>query len=92
MLSKVHQKRLLYVARALREDPDPENFTMYGETLCVGERSDSSYDSDRSLEHFGINHEEAEKLFGAQGCGGARTSKAAARYIERFVARKARAK
>jgi hypothetical protein len=36
-------------------------------------------------DHFGINGVQALYLFGPQGCGGARTPKQAARYIERFV-------
>jgi hypothetical protein len=41
------------------------------------------------VEHFGLDEEQAEELFGGHGCGNAKTPKAAARYIERFVARQA---
>lgn len=40
------------------------------------------------LEHFGIDEDEAEELFGPAGCNWAGTPDAAARYIETFVARK----
>lgn len=37
--------------------------------------------------HFGIDEEQSEELFGCDGCGGARTPIEAARYIEKFVKR-----
>jgi len=39
-------------------------------------------------EHFGMTSEEVEDIFGAEGCGGAKTTKAAIRYIERFIAKR----
>lgn len=152
-MNKTQEKRLLNVARALRESPAPEKFTMsmlvhdfvegkdpngfcgtpacalghyaargdlqklmkvqisftkddysaeggyteaeivysgdkknnYGQRLC-------GIDDDVVCEHFGIDEEDACELFEAGGCGGATTPKAAAKYIERFVARKLKAK
>jgi hypothetical protein len=52
----------------------------YGSEVC--------FEDDELTEHFGIDTEDAEDLFGPSGCGGARTPKAAAKYIERFVAEK----
>jgi len=40
------------------------------------------------LDHFGIEYPEAGELFGGNGCGGAKTVKQAAKYIENFVKRK----
>lgn len=41
--------------------------------------------------HFGLDgDEEIEELFGHAGCGGAKTTKQAANYIERFIVRKLR--
>jgi hypothetical protein len=59
--------------------------------LCnsVGERI--NHTRPEVLEHFGINVVEADELFSSAGCGAAKTGKQAARYIERFVARKRRA-
>jgi hypothetical protein len=37
---------------------------------------------------FGLRHAEADELFWAGGCGGARTAKQAAKYIQKFIARK----
>lgn len=42
-------------------------------------------------DHFGISLEEADLLFGEDGCGGARTAKEAALFIKRFVAKKLKA-
>jgi|SRR5882724_1156057 len=39
-------------------------------------------------EHLGITSEENGSLFGASGCGNAKTVEEAARYIEAFVERK----
>jgi hypothetical protein len=38
------------------------------------------------LEHFGIEEDEAEELFGAYGCDDAKSEESAASYIERFIA------
>jgi len=46
------------------------------------------YKSIEVLDHFGINHDEAEELFSCTGCGSAQTPIEAAKYIENFVARK----
>lgn len=40
--------------------------------------------------HFGISESEVLELFDFDGCGEAKTTKGAARYIERFVKRKAK--
>ncbi len=37
-------------------------------------------------EHFGIDENQFQALFGGAGCGGAQTVEQAAEYIERFVA------
>lgn len=42
----------------------------------------------RVLDHFGIDVKEADELFSAHGCGGARTPEQAATYLEDFAARK----
>jgi hypothetical protein len=132
-MNKVHQKRLLNVAKALRESANPEAFTMewfvHGDTeqrdqgrvspfscgtpacaighyaarrdlqrelkIVVREGDAEVVDSRRLPatcwsvhEHFGVTPDESRDLFAYAGCGGAKTPKAAARYIERFVARK----
>lgn len=46
----------------------------------------SGYDD--ATNHFGIDPGEADEVFGVNGCGRAKTTKSAALYIERFVARK----
>lgn len=40
----------------------------------------------KTLEHFGINNDQENNLFGLRGCAEARTPIEAAEYIERFVA------
>lgn len=42
------------------------------------------------LEYFGIDGFDFEALFGTEGCGRAKTTKAAAQFIERFVARRSK--
>lgn len=49
-----------------------------------------SIDDNDLEDYFGINWIEVERLFGADGCGGAKTPVAAAKFIERFVAKKIR--
>jgi hypothetical protein len=46
------------------------------------------WDDGHLPEHFGLTHSELEELFGGDGCDNARTALQAARYIERFVAKK----
>jgi len=137
-LTKRQAKRLLNVARALRESPKPKAFSMVdyvwnrenaynhecGTPQCAlghyGSRTDLQrliapkyawayfgneksemvhanlvYRDDQQIvlsywdteikEHFGIDADEAEELFGWGGCDNAKTPKQAARYIERFV-------
>lgn len=51
-----------------------------------GKRSgDIGIDSPAVQEHFGIDFDEADELFGYCGCDGARHPEEAARYIESFV-------
>jgi hypothetical protein len=40
------------------------------------------------VKEFGLSREELYELFGAVGCGGAKTAKQAAKYIRKFIARK----
>ena len=127
-MKAIHRKRLLNVAKALRESKDPFAFDMtlfghdcgtpacalgtYGarrdlqrtlflkrfRSRILGERvwiADSrgrsiGYDSPAVFGHFGISADDADELFSSSGCGGARSPVHAARYIERFVARKDR--
>lgn len=135
-MNAVQRKRLLNVAKALRESPEPKAFTMgafcdyfcgtpacalghyasrrdlqrvlrvqqvaeyYNEEtgksepwfeMCNNEGYITGYDDEAAvLGHFGITVEESDELFGSEGCGDAQTPKQAARYIERFVARKER--
>ena len=140
-MTKVQKKRLLNVARALRESKRPKLFKMdyyvYGEWFysfmtpeefktevefcgtpaCALGHYASRTDLQRLLqvektsgrehpdakmvfrsngvpadifdrevqEHFGLDEEESEELFGSHGCDDARTPVQAARYIERFV-------
>lgn len=49
---------------------------------------DASYDDLDLRTHFEINYEEAEELFGAEGCVCAKTPEQAAAYIEYFIERK----
>lgn len=52
-------------------------------------RFDASTPTDIAYQnHFGIGPFEAEDLFEFNGCGGATTPLAAAKYIEKFVSRK----
>lgn len=125
----MNKDRLLAVARALRESPAPEKFTMeeygYGcnTPACAfghyAARADLQgafaldkdgwpilvngpavyYPSPVVLRHFGITGDEAAELFAGPefdddgeavrdgGCGGAKTARAAAEYIEEFVRR-----
>lgn len=114
-MKALYRKRLLNVARALRESRNPDEFTMEkthhecGTPACAighyAARRDlqreftlksalGSTDGDgewayAAQRHFGLEGlATVELLFGSKGCGGAETPKAAARYIERFVARK----
>lgn len=130
-MEAIYKKRLLNVARALRESPKPKAFTMHcyvggdtwdfdtshnwcGTPACAlghyAARTDLQrlmrilngkavyresiygssicYADECVLKHFGIYWSEAGCLFGSEGCGNAKTTKQAARYIERFVARK----
>ena len=43
---------------------------------------------DKSMKHFGLRDLEFQELFGAEGCGDAKTTKKAIRYIEKFIERK----
>jgi hypothetical protein len=45
-----------------------------------------TYDSARLCEHFGISSDDADELFGPDGCDNAATPIEAANYIEHFVA------
>lgn len=114
----MNAKRLLNVAKALRESPAPDQFTMgqyahrcgtpacalghyaarhdlqgqfvlhqgHDGIFCVGaDDDDVPYHDRRVLHHFGIDGEDAERLFGPTGCGSAKTPIKAAEYIERFV-------
>lgn len=113
----MNKERLLNVAKALRESPDPDKFTMRlevtndGEPCCAWahyvKRPDlqdafiemdpdgyvrsktatgMTYADSQVLNHFGITEDQAESLFGQEGCAEARTTDEAAEYIERFVA------
>ncbi len=141
-MNKVQAKRLLNVAKALRESQVPKAFTMscfvntedylgdrfgsvpegfcgtpgcalghYGarpdlqklmeikvyadNDACLvykrqdpGEEYDVSQEDRRVQDHFGIDLQESHELFDFDGCGEAKTPKAAAQYIERFVKHK----
>lgn len=131
-MEAIYKKRLLNVARALRESPKPKAFTMRfyvrgnegdcddtshnwcGTPACALGHYAARTDLQRLMrilngeavyresingygicyadacvvKHFGIYWSEADRLFGPEGCGNAKTTKQAARYIERFVARK----
>lgn len=50
-----------------------------------------AYDDDFTQQHFGLDAYDLNNLFGGCGCDDAQTPKAAARYIERFVAKQERA-
>jgi hypothetical protein len=122
-------KRLLNVARALRESPKPEAFTMScyirgdgvdadrvktnwcGSPGCAlghyANRTDLQrlmqisntclelvyhesqyavrFDHVQIQDHFGIDRGQCHDLFGSDGCGGAKTPIAAAKFIEKFV-------
>lgn len=126
-MKAIHRKRLLNVAKALRESPTPRrDFSMGSYTapcgtpacalghyamrrdlqktfrlarllpdhnklwLALPNGTTIDYFKAPVLEHFGIDRDEAGDLFSTCGCGGARTAAQAARFIERFVARKDR--
>lgn len=138
-MNAIQKKRLLNVAKALRESKKPKKFTMghyvwgdfispdlvgpeaefcgtpacalghYGsrrdlqklmkidtQTNAIGKvqhvlvfasRPDAVVDfaSEAVREHFGIDGYEASDLFSSTGCNGAKTPKAAAKFIEQFV-------
>lgn len=52
------------------------------------ERNCPTYDDNKFFEHFGLDHDGMEELFGGDGCGEAKTALQAAKYIERFVKQK----
>lgn len=134
-MNKLQAKRLLNVAKALREAPEPKKFRMdqwgyetqhkCGSPACAlghfaarrdlqkafsldkfGEIESRTGDVFTDAEkYFGLNTEsyddvfndsesevfndsESDLLFNENGCGGAKTAKAAALFIERFVAKK----
>ena len=58
-----------------------------GMWVNTNDGSYASYSSEAVCQHFGIECDQAFNLFSAIGCGGAKTPKQAARFIERFVAR-----
>lgn len=117
----LYRQRLLNVARALRESPAPDKFTMdeyfkrncgtpacalghytfredlqsvfwwdkkgrYPISRATGEGV--SYDESEVLAHFGLTENEADELFGAEGCGWAQEAVDAADFIENFVKHK----
>lgn len=126
-MDKIQKKRLLNVARALRESKVPKDFSMAcfvndcGTPACALGHYASRRDLQRefdltdtgavcnsdglkvrvgslildwlgdALPHFGLSPRETSELFTGDGCGNAKTVKQAARYIERFVARKEKA-
>ncbi len=53
-----------------------------GASECV------SYDSEVVQKHFGIDYDEADVLFGSEGCDSAQNEEDAARFIEQFIADK----
>ena len=115
-MKAVYKKRLLNVAKALRESPAPERFSMEyyahrdcGTPACALGHYAARRDIQRTFtierdgafgfdieyegqigDHFGLFDEEVNELFGTFGCRDAKTPAQAARYIERFVARKER--
>lgn len=126
-MKTIHKKRLLNVAKALRESKNPKAFNMNsliwdyldalhpcGTPACAlghyaartdlqhflkirgftvrylsGGNLDAYYlnsGGDRKLQnHFGLSGDEVIELFDSDGCGDAKTPKAAAKYIEDFV-------
>lgn len=50
----------------------------------------AAYEDAEVLNHFGIDYDHADEIFGPEGCGNAKTPLAAAKYIERFVAKAAK--
>jgi len=54
---------------------------------AVGARSTMDYNGVAVTGHFGVTDKQAEELFSESGCGNAKTAKAAAAYIRKFVAR-----
>ena len=118
-MKPIHRKRLLNVAKALRESANPKAFSMEffawggrwilhpcGTPACavghyaarrdlqrtfrITKNGSLPFADEDSYSHFGIDGEEYDALFSAVGCGNAKTTTQAARYIERFVKRKER--
>lgn len=75
-----------YAARAdLQQDfslaPGPEGWYL----VLTSDGSRVHYDDYAVLEHFGVTHLQSAQLFSRSGCASAKTSEAAAAYIEEFV-------
>jgi hypothetical protein len=56
----------------------------------TGKRGLAGFNDRAVLDHFALSKEESAELFDQDGCGDAKTTKQAARYIRKFVARKER--
>lgn len=92
-MNKVQKKRLLNVARALREARGEAKRAFHMGTFVydrlIGQHTlmdDCSYEDLQA--YFGISYNEFQEIFSSNGCGKAETTIQAARYIEKFVARK----
>jgi len=73
-------QRLFKIEVATLEDAEDKAELVYADTCPVG------YDDTEVVRHFGISFDDCQKLFSPEGCGGAKSVKAAAKYIEKFVA------
>lgn len=81
--------------RLLKITVDKTDYGNYADMVYFGDKTtnewgdtSAGWNDEAVLEHFGITESEACELFDGDGCGNAKTALQAAKYIERFVARK----
>ena len=89
-MNTLHKRRLLKCAQIVAKARRYDQSSYCGTSHCALSHYDSAVDrQDSPQEHFGLSiFSEYLELFGAHGCGEAKTGKEAAAYIRAFVKRK----